>query len=192
MSIKKPESKSKSSSNKISHDELQCFRDAVADVRPLTTEKRVMPIKKPANIRIRQTIEANKNVSAEPMSDPADLRDVEITDSLFYARSGIQLKVQKKLRRGEFAIEDELDLHGYTVTEAKQAVNAFFAECKKNNKRCVRIIHGKGYRSEQKIPILKTYVAYWLPQHPDVMAFSSARPADGGTGALYVLLKVVR
>ncbi|MDH5396134.1 MAG: Smr/MutS family endonuclease [Gammaproteobacteria bacterium] len=192
MSIKKPESKSRSSKSKISDDELQFFREAVADVRPLTSEKRVMPITKPANIRIRQTNEVNNNMTVEPMSDPVDLRDIEITDNLFYARSGIQLKVQKKLRRGEFAIEDELDLHGYTVAEAKQAINEFLAQCKRNNIRCIRIIHGKGYRSEQKIPILKTYVAYWLPQHPDVMAFSSARPIDGGTGALYVLLKVVR
>ena len=192
MSIKKPESKSRSSKSKISDDELQFFREAVADVRPLTSEKRVMPITKPANIRIRQTNEVNNNMTVEPMADPVDLRDIEITDNLFYARSGIQLKVQKKLRRGEFAIEDELDLHGYTVAEAKQAINEFLAQCKQNNIRCIRIIHGKGYRSEQKIPILKTYVAYWLPQHPDVMAFSSARPIDGGTGALYVLLKVVR
>ncbi|MDH5660200.1 MAG: Smr/MutS family endonuclease, partial [Gammaproteobacteria bacterium] len=65
-------------------------------------------------------------------------------------------------------------------------------ECKRNQKRYVRIIHGKGYRSEQKIPVLKTHVAYWLPQHRDVMAFSSAQARDGGTGALYVILKVVR
>lgn len=86
-------------------------------------------------------------------------------------------------------IEYELDLHGYNVVEAKSAIYEFFDECKKQHVRYVHIIHGKGYRSEQKIPVLKTHVAYWLPQHGDVLAFSSALPKDGGTGALYVLLK---
>ena len=86
-------------------------------------------------------------------------------------------------------IEEELDLHGYTVIEAKIAIQDFLYECKRQHIRYIRIIHGKGYRSEQKIPVLKTHVAYWLPQHSDVLAFSSALPKDGGTGAIYVILK---
>jgi DNA-nicking Smr family endonuclease len=179
--------------DKISEDEQQSFLDEVADVRPLISEKRVEKVKKrPSPRPAHFSNELDDHVDMERMSDPVNLRDAEVEDVLFYARSGIQKKVQRKLRRGEFPIEDELDLHGYTVVEAKAAINDFFYDCKKHNKRYVRIIHGKGYRSEQKLPVLKTHVAYWLPQHNDVMAFASARPADGGTGALYVILKKIR
>lgn len=181
--------------NKLSEEDQLLFRNQLSDVRPLVTEKRIEVVKKqplPRPIRNQYSTEAESHTGTEQFSDPVDLREVEVEEVLFYARSGIQQKVQRKLRRGEFPIEDELDLHGYTVAEAKTALLEFIDECKRNQKRYVRIIHGKGYRSEQKIPVLKTHVAYWLPQHSDVMAFSSAQARDGGTGALYVILKVVR
>lgn len=176
----------------INQEDEFSFRDAVADVRPLKSEQRIAPVKKRPSPHPRTKEENVLRPEAEQISDPINLSDVEISDELFFARSGIQHKQQKKLRRGEFPIEDELDLHGYTAAEAKTAIIEFFELCKKHKLRCIRIIHGKGYRSETKIPVLKTYVAHWLPQHKDVMAFSSARPYDGGTGALYVLLKLER
>ena len=181
--------------DKITEEELQFFRDEVSDIRPLVTEKRIETVKKPPSLRPIRNHHAHdleEQSGLEMMSDPVDLQDAVVEDVLFFARSGIQQKVQKKLRRGEFPVEDELDLHGYTVIEAKIAIQDFISECKRRKIRYARIIHGKGYRSEQKIPILKTHVAYWLPQHKDVMAYSSALPNDGGTGALYVILKVVR
>lgn len=180
---------------KIPDEDKISFREAVADVRPLNAEKRISPVKKqpsPRPLQKHHSEPDDLHTDMEMMSDPADLRDVKIQDQLFYARSGIQFKMQKKLRRGEFPVEDELDLHGYTSVEAKAAIYEFIEYCKQQHKRCIRIIHGKGYRSQEKIPVLKTYVAHWLPQHNDVMAFCSARPEDGGTGALYVILKVVR
>lgn len=189
-------SKNKSKSEEIiSEQDQQFFLDEVADVRPLKSESRVETVKNrpaPRPIHSQNGADSNEHLSSDMISDPIDLREAKVEDVLFYARSGIQHKVQKKLRRGEFPIEDELDLHGYTVAEAKAALQDFFHECKRNNIRYIRIIHGKGYRSEQNIPVLKTHVAYWLPQYPDVMAFSSAQARDGGTGALYVILKVVR
>ena len=161
-------------------------------MRPLVSEKRVETVKKQPSPRPQRDHHFEELSEQEIMSDPVDLQDAVVEDILFFARAGIQQKVQKKLRRGEFPIEDELDLHGYTVIEAKIAIQDFISECKRRHIRYVRVIHGKGYRSEQKIPILKTHVAYWLPQHKDVMAFSSARQNDGGTGALYVILKAVR
>ena len=178
--------------SEISEEDLALFRDQISDVRPLKSDERVEAIKKqhsPRPLRKSQLNIDDDHTAIEILSDPVDLREVEVEDVLFFARPGIQQKVQKKLRRGEFSIEDELDLHGYTVIEAKTAIQEFFKECKKYQKRYVRIIHGKGYRSEQKIPVLKTHVAYWLPQHNDVMAFASAQAKDGGTGALYVILK---
>lgn len=187
MSKKTPKNK-----NVISAEEQQFFRNEVSNVRPLTSEKRVEKVKKRPATRPKQNQYSGESEQLSDLnifSDPIDLRDVETEDVLFFARSGIQQKVQRKLRRGEFPVEDELDLHGYTVVEAKSAIQDFILDCKNQHKRYVRIIHGKGYRSEQKIPVLKTHVAYWLPQYNDVLAFSSAQAKDGGTGAVYVLLK---
>ena len=190
MSIKKSKQ-----SDKISEEERLSFRDEVADVRPLITEKRIETVKNKPSPKPRHNqdySESDESTNENMMSDPVDLRDAAVDDVLFFARAGIQQKLQKKLRRGELPIEYELDLHGYTVIEAKAAIYEFFDECKKQNIRYVHIIHGKGYRSDKKIPVLKTHVAYWLPQHSDVLAFSSAQAKDGGTGAIYVILKSVR
>ena len=189
MSIKKSKFE-----QQISEEEQQFFRDEVADVRPLKSDKRIETKKKQHVPKPRHSLTtfANDEQATDTVFSDPDLRDIEVEDFLFYARSGIQQKVQRKLRRGEIDIEDELDLHGYTVVEAKAAIIDFIEECKRQYIRYIRIIHGKGYRSEQKVPVLKTHVAYWLPQHRDVLAFSSACPADGGTGALYVILKAVR
>jgi len=172
------------------HDDDLIFRDAVADVRPMKSDGRIEPVRKrPLAKPLNRIHDDEFETESTILSDPADLRDVEVGDELFFARAGIQLKLQKKLRRGELPIEDELDLHGYTSAEAKIAITDFIQHCKQMHIRVIRIIHGKGYRSQEKLPVLKTYVAYWLPQHKDVLGFSSARQNDGGTGAVYVLLK---
>lgn len=187
MSIKKPKQ-----NNKICDEEQRFFRDEVADVRRLKSDKRVETVKNKPSPKPRHNqdySDSEESTLMNTMSDPVDLRDAAIDDILFFARSGIQQKQLKKLRRGELPIEYELDLHGYNVVEAKTAIYEFLDECKKQHIRYVHIIHGKGYRSEGKIPVLKTHVAYWLPQHSDVLAFSSAQAKDGGTGAIYVILK---
>jgi len=187
MPAKKP-----TANRTISKEEHHSFLEEMSDVRPLVAEKRFEEIKKkpsPKPIHRHAHDDSESNTDKTLLSDPVDLRDTAVDDVLFFARAGIQQKVQKKLRRGELPIEEELDLHGYTVNEAKIAIQDFLYECKRQHIRYVRIIHGKGYRSEQKIPVLKTHVAYWLPQLTDVLAFSSARTNDGGTGAIYVILK---
>lgn len=184
--------KKSTQSNILSDKERQSFLDEVADVRPLISEKRFeaekdKPSPKPRHSQHYSDSEQETNEAM--LSDPVDLKEAAVDDVLFFARAGIQQKAQKKLRRGELPIEEELDLHGYTVNEAKIAIQDFLYECKRQHIRYIRIIHGKGYRSEQKIPVLKTHIAYWLPQLSDVLAFSSALPKDGGTGAVYVILK---
>ena len=184
--------KKHSQSNEISDEERESFWNEVADVRPLVVEERFEEIKpkpSPKPLHIHDHSDSEEINDNNQLSDPVDLRDAIVDDVLFFARAGIQQKVQKKLRRGELPIEEELDLHGYTVNEAKTAIQDFLYECKRQHIRYIRIIHGKGYRSEQKIPVLKTHVAYWLPQLNDVLAFSSAQSKDGGTGAIYVILK---
>jgi len=115
---------------------------------------------------------------------------LETCDELLFSRSGLQHKVLRKLRRGQYAIGAELDLHGCTVVEARNLLVAFLNSCRHEQIRCVRIIHGKGNRSLQRQPILKGKVNYWLQQRDEVLAFCSARPVDGGAGAIYVLLKM--
>lgn len=179
----------------LSDEERQSFLDEVANVRPLNSEKHFEVVKNKPSPKPRHNqynSESEQPANNNLLSDPVDIRDAVVDDVLFFARAGIQQKAQKKLRRGELPIEEELDLHGYTVNEAKTAIQDFLYECKRQHIRFIRIIHGKGYRSDQKIPVLKTHVAYWLPQHKDVLAYSSATPKDGGTGAIYVILKSSR
>lgn len=187
--------KKSSQSNELSDEERQSFWEEVADVRPLTAEQRfeeVKPKPSPKPRHSQEHFDSEENSDKNLLSDPVDIRDAIVDDVLFFARAGIQQKVQKKLRRGELPIDEELDLHGYTVNEAKTAIQDFLYECKRQHIRYIRIIHGKGYRSDNKIPVLKTHVAYWLPQLNDVLAFSSAQSKDGGTGAIYVILKSSR
>jgi DNA-nicking Smr family endonuclease len=117
---------------------------------------------------------------------PAEL---ETGVELLFARNGLQHSVLRKLRRGQFSVAAELDLHGLRVEEARQELGQFLLHCRLTHKQCVRIIHGKGNRSHRQQPVLKGKVNHWLRQRDEVLAFCSARPIDGGTGAIYVLLK---
>lgn len=118
-----------------------------------------------------------------------DHAEIETGDELLFVRSGLQTNVVRKLRRGQYMLEAELDLHGQRVAEAYELINTFLRRAQKEGKRCVRIIHGKGLGSVSKVPILKGKVGAWLRKKDEVLAFCSARPNDGGTGAIYVLLK---
>lgn len=120
---------------------------------------------------------------------PFIVMDVETGDELFFKRPGVQQRVMEKLRRGQFAIEKELDLHGLTVASAEAALKQFLVHCQQHNYRCVRIIHGKGHGSKDKKPVIKNRLNQWLQKNSAILAFCSARPADGGTGAVYVLIK---
>jgi DNA-nicking Smr family endonuclease len=120
---------------------------------------------------------------------PSEHEDMQPGDSLSYVQPGIQKQVFRKLKRGQYRIEAELDLHGLTRLEAQQQLDEFVNECRDHGIRCARIIHGKGYGSSNHGPVIKPLVNQWLQRCADVLAFCSARPVDGGTGAVYVLLK---
>jgi DNA-nicking Smr family endonuclease len=126
----------------------------------------------------------------ESMSDEIDIESLLETDaSLSYRRSEISAEVVRKLRRGRWSIKAQLDLHGLRTDEARGALVGFINHCQKNDWRCVRVIHGKGLGSPDKEPVLKGKVLKWLVQRDEVLAFCQARPNDGGSGALIVLLK---
>ena len=114
---------------------------------------------------------------------------VETEDELIYATPGVQLKLMKRLKQGHVPWDAGLDLHGYTLDDARTELSNYINECSKRQLRCVMVVHGKAYSGEGQQPLMKSYVNDWLRQMPQVIAFSSAQPKDGGTGALYVLLK---
>lgn len=174
---------------KVTDEERALFRDAVAGTRRLTPEKRVKQHKKRPPPRPLQREQDEQQVLVDMLSEPLDMTELETGEELLFTRLGLQHKILRKLRRGEFSQEAELDLHGQTKIEARQTLVQFLHHCRDRGLRCVRIIHGKGHGSHQKRPVLKQYVNHWLRQRDEVLAFCSARPVDGGTGAVYVLLK---
>ncbi|MDZ7651590.1 MAG: Smr/MutS family protein [Burkholderiaceae bacterium] len=124
------------------------------------------------------------------VSDDIDVESLlDTDDSLSYRANGIGPDVLRKLRRGEWSIQSEIDLHGHRVDEAREALVAFLKNALKRNQRCVRVVHGKGLGSQGKTPVLKGKVRAWLVQREEVIAFCQARPAEGGSGALVVLLR---
>lgn len=127
-------------------------------------------------------------VLAELLSGPHP-DSFESGDTLGYKAAGVQDRVLRQLRRGGYRLEAEIDLHGLNRDKARAAVAAFLAECRDQDRRCVRIIHGKGNGSPNSGPVLKRELDGWLRKLREVHAFCSARPEDGGTGAIYVLLR---
>lgn len=171
------------------------FRAAVGDVKPLASAGRA---RERAGLapKARARRGAGAPVPREPAQELALLPDtvapediVGGTDPLSFRRAGVRDQVMRRLRRGLYPIEDELDLHGLNQAAARDSLREFLELNRNAGRRCVRIVHGKGYRSGARGPILKIAVNAWLKRHSDVMAFSSARAIDGGTGAVYVLLR---
>ena len=175
--------------NKISEDDKALFRQAVKGTQRIKYQTRIQVQKKRPAPRPLQRERDEQQVLVDMLSDPADPADMETGEELLFSRIGLAQKTLRRLRRGELAIESELDLHGLTKIEARMQVSAFLQHCREQQIRCVRIIHGKGHGSAGKRPILKQYVNHWLRQRDDILAFCSARQVDGGGGAIYVLLR---
>lgn len=166
----------------------ELFQRSVGPVRPVHHDRVDPPVRRPpARARFRERDE--QQVLQDLLSDNFDPSDIETGEELWFFRPGLQHRTLKRLRRGQHALQAECDLHGLTVVQARQALSLFLQECQAQRLSCVRIIHGKGHGSHQRIPILKSKVSGWLRQRDEVLAFCSARPVDGGTGAVYVLLK---
>jgi DNA-nicking Smr family endonuclease len=170
--------------------ERQLFSLTVGPVVPLQTGSLVPPSgPRPLPIpRQRQSDEAA--VLVESISDAFDpLSLLETDDSLSYRRAGVGVEVVRKLRRGVWAIQAQVDLHGLRRDAAREQLMAFLREAGGKGIRCVRVVHGKGNGSPGREPVLKAKVKGWLAQKDEVMAFTHARASDGGHGALLVLLR---
>lgn len=182
-----------SDKSKISDKESELFRDAVKGSRRLHNDKIIQNKKPPPPLKrsnkYKQDAEDELETQYHGLSDLHEEANVGAEDELSYARSGVQNSVLRKLKRAQFPIEAELDLHKLTREQAKSALVSFLSGCTNEGIRCIRLIHGKGYGSADKIPVLKANVDHWLRQRDDVLAFCSAARDDGGAGALYILLK---
>lgn len=174
----------------ISDEDSALFREAMGGTKPLKQDDFIAEKPKPKP-HPHKTDADNLAVMQEMSEADFDSAQLERGDELLYSRPGVQKQVLKKLRRGQYKIEAELDLHGMTVDIAKQSLTEFLNKCAVRCQYCVRIIHGKGLGSVSKHPILKNKVNQWLQKRDIVQAFCSAKQADGGTGAIYVLLKRV-
>jgi DNA-nicking Smr family endonuclease len=167
------------------------FRAAMRDVTPLAQiATRIVPSLRKLRHSIRKVVTPGIDLDAEmPLIAPEGGADISPEAVLSHRRPGVRDQVLRRLRRGLIPVEAELDLHGLTQSVARSLTVQFIETSRQSGFRCVRIIHGKGLRSGGRGAILKSALNGWLRRHPDVMAFTSARPIDGGTGAAYVLLR---
>lgn len=171
-------------------EELELFRQEVQDavaLPPQNRAERIRPRIKPIPL---QRLKDEKQVLLDSLADPWDIIDQgENGEELYFARPGVPIAALRKLKRGGWVIQGELDMHGLRADEARNALANFLWHCARHDKRCVRIIHGKGLRSKNREPVLKNKLRHWLNQRDDVLAYCQARPADGGSGAVVILLK---
>jgi len=167
------------------------FQEAMRGVKPLKQpgkiERNTSPAPRSAiSERRRQAV----GVATMPdtLSDHLAIETAENGDWSFI-RPGLQRQALRKLRRGDWPVQAQLDLHGLTREAARRTLTAFLTDCIQRDYRCVRIIHGKGLSSANKQPVLKMLAGNWLAQHESVLAFCQAQLENGGSGALEVLLK---
>ena len=171
-------------------DEDEEFRRATAGVEPLAKPRRLaLPRARPAPVA-RQRQRDERAALAESLHGPVSLEDaLESGEELAFLREGLSRQLLRKLRRGHWVVEDNLDLHGMNRSEAAESVGLFLRRCTRRRVRCVRIVHGKGLGSRNREPVLKGKVRKWLALRDEVLAFCQAPASEGGAGAVLVLLK---
>lgn len=171
--------------------EANLFRDAIGAVEPVKAAAKRAPLTppKPAPLPL-QTQRAEQAIMAAALSDEFDPDNLfEADGEMSFRRPALGIDVLRKLRRGEWVVQAEIDLHGMRREEARDALAVFLKQTVRRGLRCVRVVHGKGLGSPGKQPVLKGKVRSWLVQKEEVLAFVEAREMDGGAGAVLVLLQ---
>ncbi|BFI96323.1 MAG: Smr/MutS family protein [Rhodanobacter sp.] len=172
----------------ISDEDARLFREAIGEVRHIAAKDAPPAVPKPApQARMFEADEAA--VPGELLDMAFDPASLEVGEELAYLRDGYPPKLLRQLKRGQYSVQDDIDLHQMNAAAAQASIADFLAEAKHHGLRCVRIIHGKGLRSKAAGPVLKALTDRLLRRRDDVIAFASARPAQGGTGAVVVLLR---
>ncbi|MEZ5463054.1 Smr/MutS family protein [Dokdonella sp.] len=173
----------------VADRDRELFRGAIGKVRPLAKAAEMAPGIPGPLPRAHQFELDEARVRDELLSHDFDPALVELGDEILYLKPGQPQGLLKQLRRGQFSIRSEIDLHQMTVAVARQAVTGFLDEAIDHRELCVRIVHGKGLRSSARGPVVKRMTEQLLRRRDDVLAFASAKPAQGGTGAVLVLLR---
>ena len=185
------EAAARAAAQKKRHAEQNLFARAVGTTRPLRGDhKHAVPLtpEPPAPIPLQHQLDEQR-VLREAMSDEFDVTTLlDADDAMSFRRPGIGTDVTRKLRAGEWSIQREIDLHGMRSDEAREALSQFIRNACKQGLRCVRVVHGKGLGSPGRQPVLKVKAQRWLIQKSEVLAFVQAKPAEGGAGAMLVLL----
>ena len=170
--------------------EANLFRQSIGPVAPLPSIDKALHVPPQPEPIARQHLADEQAALAQSLSDEFSIESLLETDEgLSYARTGIGQETVRKLRRGHWVTQAQLDLHGMRTDEAREALAEFLRNAGRRGLRCVRVIHGKGLGSVNREPVLKKKVRNWLVQKEEVLAFCQARAADGGAGAVMVLLK---
>jgi len=182
--------KARREAERLARTERDLFVRAAGAVQPMRAHRRVhLAPDQPPPIAIQQQLD-DQRVLREAFSDQFDTSTLlDVDDALSFRRPGIGTDVTRRLRKGEWSLQGEIDLHGLRREEAREALAAFVRDAHRRGWRCVRIVHGKGLGSPGKTPVLKGRVQSWLIQKSEVLAFVQARGDEGGAGALVVLLK---
>ena len=175
----------------VSEEDRDLFREAIGDVKRLEND-RSSSKKLPPRPIPRQQLLDDKAVMDELLDDPSEIEILETGEHLSYRKNGVQTTVLRKLRRGGFAVQSELDLHGLTIEQARTQTKQFLQQALEQGFRCIQLIHGKGRKNADTGPRIKPFLNHWLQRKSEVMAFCSAKPEDGGTGAVYILLSRAR
>ena len=188
--IAREEAARRAEAHKRAEADKNLFQRAAGKVAPLRAHGRVQHPPEPvAPIPAQRQLD-DQRVLHEAISDEFDASTLlEVDDALSYRRPGVGIDVARKLRRGHWSIQGEIDLHGLRSDDAREALSTFIREAVRQGLRCVRVVHGKGLGSPGKMPVLKGKVQSWLIQKTEVLAFVQARGDEGGAGALVVLLK---
>lgn len=172
----------------VNDEDSRLFREAIGEVRRLDPVAPPPAMPKPAPHP--HMLEADEAAVPGELLDMAfDPALIEVGEELSYLRDGYPPKLLRQLRRGQYSVQDDIDLHQMNVAAAQATIVAFLAQASERGLRCVRIVHGKGLRSKAAGPVLKALTDRMLRRRNDVIAFASARPVQGGTGATIVLLK---
>ncbi len=175
----------------MTEDDSKLFRDAVGDARPIRSEERVEEAKRRPKPGARFSRADEASALRESLEADIDDSEAGSGETLRFHRAGVGKRTMRQLARGKFAVQDEIDLHGMTLDEARPRLADFIDYAARTGKRCVRVVHGKGRGSGERGPVLKPAVARWLRRMNVVLAYVSTRQVDGGTGAVYVLLESV-
>ena len=170
--------------------EADIFLREVADVTPLPPTGRREPETRHRTPRARQRERDEQEALAQSLSDEIGIEQLlDVDEQLSFRRAGVGADALARLRRGEWTVQAQLDLHGLRTDGAREQVVYFIGQAHRAGLRCVRVIHGKGLGSEGRQPVLKDKVPRWLHQQQEVIAFCQAPPFAGGAGALLVLLR---